>query len=252
PDGIELLRYTLKPGRLRPNNSTLLSISSNSSSRYQTITLEAVGSIGGKEFNATHTCRDLDSNPASGIYRTDVCEAYRQDQKVRQTITAFRLVCHLWASILSNHRICIFTDFHHCNSPGKTIEALKGAERLRAGWWENLENEGLKEALRGVRILSLELDERTIDREKFISMMPNLRLLQIKFYHVKDLQSLQYLGLLFHWHTEPTTPWVSINWNLPGLKALCIAGELDDVARDGLSLFLRQCGQNLVEFTDLF
>ncbi|CAG8781157.1 16696_t:CDS:1, partial [Acaulospora colombiana] len=45
----------------------------------------------------------------------------------------------------------------------------------------DLGNERLREVLHGVRILSLELDERSIDRARLVSMMPNLRAFRIKF-----------------------------------------------------------------------
>ncbi|PVF94200.1 hypothetical protein CPB86DRAFT_54575 [Serendipita vermifera] len=49
---------------------------------------------------------------------------------MRRTITAFRLVCRLWASILSNHYICVFTDFLFCNFPEKDPREMEGVERI--------------------------------------------------------------------------------------------------------------------------
>ncbi|PVF94199.1 hypothetical protein CPB86DRAFT_789308 [Serendipita vermifera] len=151
----------------------------------------------------------------------DDCVAYRESRKMRQAITALQLVCRLWASILSNYRVCIFTDRGICSFPGRALRQLKGVERIymtaqvdgqaiieslpcscslsfekpclfdlqyqnylsqySVGWWEGLWDEQLKELLLGVRMLSLVLDGRKIAIEKLISLMPTLQAIRIRF-----------------------------------------------------------------------
>ncbi|PVF94202.1 hypothetical protein CPB86DRAFT_876590 [Serendipita vermifera] len=253
------------------------------------------------------------------FYRDDDCEAYCECLMMQRTIGTLRLVCRLWASILLNYPICVFTDFGSCNYPGKSLKSLEGAERIRViapqtfcpckiwkntcffdlsfcdslfqhepGWWEDLENEKLKNALRTVQMLSLEFDGREFEMEKLIAMMPKLRALRIQLYDLdptrdftpllscqssltnlelhaltwtsfsrrfpplnSHLQSLQYLYLHFYWDKKRSPLVNDISWNFPRLKALGVSGEVDHGVKEEVVTFLRQCGPSLMEFADL-
>jgi hypothetical protein len=143
------------------------------------------------------------------------CELHREARQVQRTVSTFRLVCHLWNSILSNFRSnCVITNYESHNYPTKDIKGLGAVERLyvgaideetfcfcsrsptrancflkmlqpdvstqeEAGWWEDLGDERLKSLLYGVRIFSL--DNWGFDIHRLIVMMPKIRAMSINF-----------------------------------------------------------------------
>ncbi|PVF99628.1 hypothetical protein CPB86DRAFT_824913 [Serendipita vermifera] len=234
-----------------------------------------------------------------------------------------QLVCRLWASTLQSlQHICTITDFENLSYPGTSIEALDGVERIdvvpnaaycpcaidllkrpcllelkrhipqgqgRAGWWEDMENERLKDLLHRVRVFSF--DNRSAHIEKLIALMPNLRTLFINFPDPTDVdttplshtllthqshltylqlysltwtafcryasppkpwaQSLRYLELHFNRTPEGNSLGQRTIWDFPRLETLTVQGDLQSQVREDVYSFIQQCGRTVREFADL-
>jgi hypothetical protein len=258
---------------------------------------------------------------ASHLFLSE-CDVYQETREVQRAITTLRLVCRSWELIASNfHRMCVITNCENTNYPTKDIKTLKSVERIHAvsdgtrawcfcsfipskepcfleypeddtsvremrGWWEDLEDESVKEVLAGVRILSV--GSTGLDMWKLIAQMPNLQVLSVRFpwgkyvrkieplhtfpfqprlshlhltaltwatfcntfsLQLPLLRSLRYLGLwLYRGEDDPIRR--EVEWNLPKLETLSIRGKVQFEVKEEVGSLILQCGHTIGEFVD--